>query len=330
MTARQPAVDVLLLTVTRVETEAVQAVLQERHQRAHTFDNRQQLYRNLGVIGGAQVMHIRSGQGSIGLDSSQIVIHQSITELQPRAIIMLGIAFGMQPEKQQLGDILVARQLMMYEPGRQGTTFIPRGDRVTAAPKLLSFAHAIAESWTASSVQVGLMLTGEKLVDHADMQTHLRQLEPEAIGGEMEGAGLYVAAQTGKVDWLLIKAISDWGDGTKAHTNAQPLAARNAAEFVFQMLEQGWFAPPAQSAPHTEVPHVTPPALRELLSQRLDMEEIATLCHDLGIDPDDLRGNTRGAKVLSVIQHLERRRSLPKLLAWVRQYRPDIEIDGAS
>lgn len=46
----------------------------------------------------------------------------------------------------------------------------------------------------------------------------LRKLAPEAPGGEMEGTGLYSAAQRKKVDWLLVKAVCDWADGKKERT----------------------------------------------------------------------------------------------------------------
>ena len=67
---------------------------------------------------------------------------------------------------------------------------------------------------------------------------------PEAIGGEMEGAGVYAAA--GKTDWILVKAICDWADGTK-HVDKearQKAAATNAAELVVEAIGQGGFSSP--------------------------------------------------------------------------------------
>lgn len=66
----------------------------------------------------------------------------------------------------------------------------------------------------------------------------LREEFPDAIGGEMEGSGAYEAATLdNKPDWIVVKAISDWG---YEKTNAkQPLAARNAAEFVIHVIASG-------------------------------------------------------------------------------------------
>jgi len=93
-------------------------------------------------------------------------------------------------------------------------------------------------------VHIGLLLSGEKLVDNYDFREQLRQLEPEAIGGEMEGAGLYAAAQRKRVDWLVIKAICDWADGEKGYQKQQrqQIAAENAAGFVMYVLKQGGLA----------------------------------------------------------------------------------------
>jgi hypothetical protein len=88
-----------------------------------------------------------------------------------------------------------------------------------------------------------LLLSGDKLVDRQDFRDQLCALEPEAIGGEMEGAGLYAVAKREKVDWILVKAICDYADGNKAQDKdkRQQTAARNAARFVFHVLRQGGF-----------------------------------------------------------------------------------------
>jgi nucleoside phosphorylase len=66
----------------------------------------------------------------------------------------------------------------------------------------------------------------------------LKALEPEAIGGEMEGAGLYAACYRAHVDWIIVKAICYWADGKKDlnKDKQQQLAAENAAKFVLFSL----------------------------------------------------------------------------------------------
>lgn len=62
----------------------------------------------------------------------------------------------------------------------------------------------------------------------------------------MEGEGPYAATQdhARRVDWIPVKAISDWADGNKASNKRQNQwqAARNAAQFVVHVLRQGGFS----------------------------------------------------------------------------------------
>ncbi len=273
--------DVLLLTVTEVETRAVFQALQETQGRSYTrHDIDQKIYYDLGEIGGARVWLARSEMGAATLGGALSTAARALDALRPRAVVMVGIAFGVNPRRQRIGDVLVARQLTLYDLQRVGTgpegrpLITLRGDRPSASRGLLEqFRHGALE-WppacgqgSAPQVHFGLVLSGEKLIDHQDFSGQLLQFEREAIGGEMEGGGLYVAASERRVDWILVKAISDWADGRKerGHERNQERAARNAALFTLHTLRQGGFtgfvqAPlPAQLAPALSA---TPPAPR--------------------------------------------------------------------
>jgi hypothetical protein len=136
---------------------------------------------------------------------------------------------------------LVSQQLWLYDLQRVGKHEIrPRGDKPHASPWLLDFLKSADLYWEGTTVRFGLILTGEKLVDNVDYRDQLKKFEPEAIGGEMEGAGLYTACQDAYVDWILVKAICDWADGNKGQEKEarQNLAAHNAASFVLYALQQ--------------------------------------------------------------------------------------------
>ncbi len=64
--------------------------------------------------------------------------------------------------------------------------------------------------------------------------------------------------------------------------------------------------------------------LRELLNQRLDLEELRTLGFDLGIEYDSLRGEGKTAKLRELLIYLERRNEIERLEDWLRRHRPDI------
>jgi nucleoside phosphorylase/tetratricopeptide (TPR) repeat protein len=234
-----PTADILLVTATRVESEAVLGVFEEStKQEAHPTELKGRTYFDLGSVSGARVFLTQSEMGTGGLGAAQQTVQQGIVTLGPGAVILVGIAFGIDQQNHDIGEILVATQLRIYELQRVGLEIILRGDRPPASTRLLNRVRSADLKWRGAKVRFGVVLTGEKLVDSFDFREQLRTFEAEAIGGEMEGAGLYAACQKEKVDWILMKAICDWADGNKATDKEarQKLAARNSAEFVYHVI----------------------------------------------------------------------------------------------
>jgi nucleoside phosphorylase len=199
-------------------------------------------YHDLGKIGETTVYHAISEMGSGGSGAMQQTVEKAISNLEPGAVIAVGIAFGVSEKDQKIGDILVSKLLRLYEQQRVGKMgeIIPRGSSPDASPRLMSHFRSFQQTkWSGAKVRFGVVLSGEKLIDNIDYRDSLVKLESEAVGGEMEGAGLYVSSYDRKVDWIVIKAICDWADGNKGveKDERQKLAAMNAAEFVVNSLK---------------------------------------------------------------------------------------------
>ncbi len=261
--------DLLLVTATSVEACAILNVFprqEDTFKQCHIGDN---TYFDLGVIGGARTFLVQCEMGAGGLAGATLVVYDAIKDLSPSAVIMVGIAFGLIPDKQELGDILVSRQLAGYdlqkiEQGSEGEEIVKtRGDRVEASPRLLGRLRASVFDWQGPTVHFGLMLSGNKLVNHKDFRNKLLAIEPEAIGGEMEGTGIYASARRNRVDWILIKAISDWANGTKDDHYRQR-AAENAAHFMLHVLQQrGLALNNSGASPPSQPPIEVPPRRRD-------------------------------------------------------------------
>jgi len=242
--------DILLVTVTKIETQAVLQMAEElvKKKSSKHFRNNLTFY-ELGLIGGARTWLVRSEMGAGGPGGAIITINDAIEQLKPKAVVMVGIAFGIEPDTQPIGQILVSRQILDYELQKIGSTkdgkakLIPRGDRPQASPRLLNRFRDGDLDWDGTKVDFGLLLSGSKLIDNIDYRDQLRELEPEAVGGEMEGSGLYAAAAAKKVDWILVKAICDYADGHKREgkQEKQKNAAKNAADFVLHVIACGGF-----------------------------------------------------------------------------------------
>jgi nucleoside phosphorylase len=241
-------VNILIVTVTEVETSAVIKAFEQAtgiKEKPRPIGDR--IYSDLGTINNVRFFLTRSEMGSNGLGGSQNTVSKGINALSPISVIMVGIAYGFDDKKQSIGDILVAEQLLLYGLQRLSThedgqeKIIVRGDKSHASPWLINrFKHA-SQSFHDATVKFGVVVTDDKLIDNINRRDQIRRLETEAIGGEMEGAGLYVACHDKKVDWILVKSICDWacnkGEDKKSR---QLIAAQNAAAFLLHTLQ---FAP---------------------------------------------------------------------------------------
>ena len=198
------------------------------------------VYRNLGRLNGSTVFHALSETGSGSVGAMQQTVDKAIRALAPGAIIAVGVGFGVNEKKQAIGDILLSKQLRLYDLQRVGREIVLRDDKPHASARLINYFEGFAQTaWQGAKVRTGVILTGSKLIDEIDYRDQLLAFEPEAVGGEMEGAGLYVSSHEHKVDWIVIKAICDWADGKKSRnkTRRQKKAAKNSAQFLIQALQ---------------------------------------------------------------------------------------------
>ena len=178
-------------------------------------------------------------QGPLG---ATLTANAVIEAWKPLAAIFVGIAFGAERPKHREGDVLVATSLIPYENQRIGESIIFRNPSPPCGSGLLSrFRNALGWNFvrpdkSTCKFWVGPLLTGEKLVDDLKFKRKLLTAFPSAIGGEMEGAGLWSAATRHGTEWIVVKAVCDWGDGNK-HKQYQGMAAASAASFCLHVFD---------------------------------------------------------------------------------------------
>jgi len=242
-------VDIVLITFNQYELEQTlrcfcpeaPAVQMEGHNR---------VYYQLGKHGGQNLVLMHSRQATIeAMRSAEIAIEF----FHPNAVIALGIAFGINSEKQQIGEVLISESITTYELARinKDGCITPRGPRPPASKYLRDWFHQLdaylikEKSAEYAKRHFGSMFSGDKLIDNKDYRDQLLSIDPEAIGGEMEGTGIYYACEASKTDWIIVKAICDFADGNKGKNKDanQKIAAENAARLVKAALEFGNFYP---------------------------------------------------------------------------------------
>ena len=237
--------DIVLVVATDVEREAMLrhlspcdgcAAVGLLHVRSETY--------YVGRCGTFTVALLMCEVGSGKPGASALAVVDAIDEWQPRAVIMPGIAFGRDVGRQRIGDVLVAEQVSPYELQRVGRNeTIHRSARPHTNPTLLNrFRNASDWSYqdparVRCKIRVGEVLSGEKLVDNDALRAQLFADFPNSIGGEMEGVGLWAAADRRNTPWILVKAVCDFG--TDKHDDDQPFAASSSASLVAHVLGDG-------------------------------------------------------------------------------------------
>lgn len=254
---------VLLLVTTDVERNALFQVATERQGRSPraAFNHDVTIY-GLGAFANADVFMVQAGdQGTQSAAAMPQTTRSAIDVIEPDYAILTGVCYGLKPAAdavaagrapeggtQQLGDVLVSRYLqgldhVAIREHDGEVRAVRRGEHVIAAPVLIDRCQAAQASWPSDGTQVhfGQMLSANTLLDSWTVVQALRKEFPNAIGGEMEGIGVYTSASLRKVDWIMVKGICDWGfDKAKDHQEA---AAFNAATFVTHLIDIGALQP---------------------------------------------------------------------------------------
>lgn len=237
--------DVLLLFVNDNEQAAVFEAARKHNLHPSIKPSKILSYHDFGEINGLKVFGLQTKMGATGRGATGPSTSEAIKDVNPEYIIAVGIAFGVNEEKQQIGNILVSDKIFCYEPGKieKDGTRTRRGDEVSVPDRLWGKFKTTSAYWKDAKIIFGPLLSGEKLLDHFDTREQLKNEYPEAIGGEMEAAGIYSASEMNKKDWIIVKAICDFAyhkEDVNKEQN-QKTAAANAASFVFYCLTSGAF-----------------------------------------------------------------------------------------
>jgi len=195
----------------------------------------------LGHFGAFESVVMLSGMGTQGAAGATLSIDSLIREWEPIAVLLLGIAFGVNRRKQLPADVIVAEYLIPYEHQRVGDKITFRNPVPPSSPALVNrFRHSLEWDFrrpddSKCSKHIGHVLSGDKLIDNIEFRNSLLDQYPNALGGEMEGSGLWSAAQRGNKHWILAKGVCDWADGRK-HDHYHQMAAASTVSLSLHVF----------------------------------------------------------------------------------------------
>lgn len=177
-------------------------------------------YDRLPDVHGNELFLVQTEAGSVGAGSAQATIQDAIDHIRPDIVAAVGVAFDLSGDQDIDGVVLIGSRLRVYERVRLGSTddgefeLRERGEARDMDPILLQRLRMVARK-TGVGYKVGEIASGEKLVDWPPFRSELQARFPDAIGGEMELAGIVAACTRKRVNWMFLKAVSDRGDGRK-------------------------------------------------------------------------------------------------------------------
>ncbi|CAB3993156.1 5 -methylthioadenosine S-adenosylhomocysteine nucleosidase-like isoform X16 [Paramuricea clavata] len=195
---------------------------------------------------GVRVALMKCAQGPT---EAVIAVKNAAEKLHPKVVLFVGICASMKPTEAKLGDVVISAKLATYADRKvsaDGTEY--RGTKAKVSRNMARLILHAADGWepplqNQSSLKVdvhrdAVMLSGPELVDNTKRREELAEYFRDALGLEMEGAGLYAAAHDLQIEWAVIKAVSDFADGSKSVTKEwQPFASVMAASLVHNMFK---------------------------------------------------------------------------------------------
>lgn len=245
---------ILLVTAAKPEKEALLSVMRPKSGKGeldHAIGKN--VTYNIGLFGKYLVAHVFcENQGSLKEKASILTIQEALQEIKPKAVIMIGIAFGANKEKQKIGDVLISKAVQSYDCVKVKTDpdgsiqiedrNIKKEPGLAIKNQFINF-HPETKNY---NIWAGTLLSGEKLLDNKQYKKELLDafsaswaMDLDIVGGEMEGFGLTsVLVGNDNPNWMIVKAISDWADGDKKEKKKerQKLAAHNAVDFCQRLF----------------------------------------------------------------------------------------------
>ena len=245
---------VLLMTATPLELRGIMGYLKpkdgnEKIIEAYTDAEAGKIRFYIGKYGKCPVAvgmsaPTKSQQGPIATYSITTKIMEAV---KPHYVIAVGICYGMDKSKTSSGDVIVSNLICDYTCLHVGDTLQPRGGIHLVGRTLLQVfsspnGYTHTQGGKEVKVHCGPIISRPDSIDNPIYKEQLKRLRPDALGGEMEGAGIMAAVENATyvdVKAIIIKAICDWGDGEKSEAAGwKSFSSHAAARYVYHQMNK--------------------------------------------------------------------------------------------
>lgn len=142
------------------------------------------------------------------------LLNEALLHCTPNVIISLGVAFGIDPENQEIGEVIVSERLLPYNANkRKGNRLVAIRNQDKRIDKWLGVRLGSVAGFM-GNVYYGDILTGGSVLSSFEEKDRICCAYSETdylVGGEMEGSALFAEANFKRIPGVVIKGICDWG-----------------------------------------------------------------------------------------------------------------------
>lgn len=193
-----------------------------------------------GTINGKEVVLTRSGIGKVqaGVTTGLLIANYKVD-----AVINSGSAGGIG-EGLHVGDVVLSTDAAYhdadatafgYKPGQ-----LPQQPQIYTADKDLLEAISKAAKESNLVAKEGLIVTGDQFVSSSEKIAEIKEIYPDALSCEMEGAAIAQVAYQFSVPFLIIRAMSDVGDEDAGQSFDEFIieAGKKSANMILNFLKK--------------------------------------------------------------------------------------------
>lgn len=193
-----------------------------------------------GTINGKEVVLTRSGIGKVqaGVTTGLLIANYKVD-----AVINSGSAGGIG-KGLHVGDVVLSTGAAYhdadatafgYKPGQ-----LPQQPQIYTADKDLLEAISKAAKESNLVAKEGLIVTGDQFVSSSEKIAAIKEIYPDALSCEMEGAAIAQVAYQFSVPFLIIRAMSDVGDEDAGQSFDEFIieAGKKSANMILNFLKK--------------------------------------------------------------------------------------------
>ena len=198
-----------------------------------------------GKIKGKEVVLVRCGIGKV---QSGITTALMIVEFNVDCVINSGSAGGIG-NGLHVGDVVLSTGAAYHDADATAFGYkkgqLPGQPQIFEADKKLVSRLEKAAQKTNLNVKTGLIVTGDQFVSSDEAIAQIKAIYPDALCCEMEGAAIAQAAYQLRTPFVVVRAMSDNGNGDAAQSFDEFIidAGKRSAKMIMALLadEEAFF-----------------------------------------------------------------------------------------